>query len=436
MSLRSRWLLAVVPVVVACGGDAGPTFLEHEVYPDAGEDGNEDAGEGEPDASKRRDGGNRPTFPYDGGIPDDGTFDPDAACAASAVAAEQVVVTEQVEVQVPIQVEVQVPAPVALYVMFDRSASMGSGVLLSPGSHQWAPAVAAVKSFVRDPDSSGMEVGLQYFPSGGGQCGGAGYNTPAVATKPLPANVGAIESSLNATSPAGAEMIGTPIEGALNGIQQYCRRYKADRPDVDCIGVLVTDGRAEWTSCREDDASLVKIAENAWKNDKVRIFTVGLKGADFNLLDKIAQAGGAADCDTTSTRFSCDVSSSADKLNVALAKVRDTIVTYKTEYETQYKTVTNTVTRPLACTWNMPVPAEGVAVDKTKVNVTVGGNGVSLPLGKVPSESSCRIGGWFFDDPVDPKQIVACPETCQAITASKATDVQIQLGCETQILVI
>ncbi|MET0342935.1 MAG: hypothetical protein ABW252_18155, partial [Polyangiales bacterium] len=176
MGLRSsRWLLAVVPFAVACGGDAEPLVLEHEFFPDdAGEQETGDAGA--LDGGTRRDSGPRPVSTYDGGE-DPGTFDPDAACAASAVAAQQVVVTEQVQVQVPVQVAVQVPAPVALYVQFDRSASMGNGVpLFSPGTHQWEPAVAALKSFVNDTKSSGMDIALGYFP-GNGQCSnGSGYD--------------------------------------------------------------------------------------------------------------------------------------------------------------------------------------------------------------------------------------------------------------------
>ncbi|MET0342549.1 MAG: vWA domain-containing protein, partial [Polyangiales bacterium] len=286
-----------------------------------------------------------------------------------------------------------------------------------------------------DTKSSGMDIALGYFP-GNGQCSnGSGYDTPAVAMGRLPGNAAKIAASLDDNGPDGT---GTPIEGALRGAIAFCKKFQTQNPTEKCVAVLVTDGRPEYAAgCSENATDLANIAKAAFEGtNSVRTFAVGLAGADFSLLDKIAQAGGAADCDTTTARFSCDVSSGADKLNVALGKVRDTVTETKTEYQTVLQTVTKTEQRPLACTWAMPEPAAGVAVDKSKVNVTVGGNGLSLPLGKVPAVSSCRAGGWYFDNPSDPKQIVACPETCDAITAAKATDVQIQLGCETSVLVI
>jgi hypothetical protein len=274
-------------------------------------------------------------------------------------------------------------------------------------------------------------VALQYFPKSGGSCStGSGYSTPAVPLGRLPGHADAIEASLDGESPNG---IGTPIEGALRGATEYCKKFQADHSDERCVAVLVTDGKPELASgCSEDDDDLVEIAADAWNDHGVRTFAVGLQGADFGLLDKIARAGGAADCDPSGSRFSCDVSSGVDKLAQALATIRDTVTTTVTRTETQ----TRTEQRPLECEWQMPEPGADQTLDPGQVNVTVsGGSSEPLDLGRVPSAADCREGAWHYDVPAAPERIVACPETCDTIKAAGHTDVKILLGCETRVLI-
>jgi hypothetical protein len=346
----------------------------------------------------------------------------DSACAASALKAEQVVVEEQVEVQV--QVAVQVPKPVNLFVMLDRSASMASSL--------WSPAVSALKQFIHDDMSQGMDMAIQYFPSSGGSCNGNGYSTPAVAMGTLPAHATALESSINGQDPNG---FGTPIEGALRGVTEYCKSFQTSHPNESCIGVVVTDGKPEFDGCEHDDAKLAKIAGDAWSNAKVRTFAVGLSGADFGLLDKIAQAGGAADCDTNSARFACDVSAGADKLSTALSRIRDTVTVVETQTHTE--THTETQQRPLDCEWLMPAAGSGKTLDLDKVNVKIsGGTGAALNLGRVPSAAACTAGAWYYDNPSAPTRLIACPESCTSIKSGGYTEVSVLLGCQTLILLL
>ncbi len=72
--------------------------------------------------------------------------------------------------------------PLDLYFMLDTSGSMDDLVL--DGQSKWDQVSAALVAFVRDPDSAGIGVGLQYFPipaagvpascASDGQCGGWG----------------------------------------------------------------------------------------------------------------------------------------------------------------------------------------------------------------------------------------------------------------------
>jgi hypothetical protein len=380
-----------------------------------------------------------------------GSDDPltgDTACAASSLAATQVVVEKEVEVQVevPVQVEVQVDvpvevevkAPVAMYVMFDKSLSMGINGL-------WTPAVNAMTSFIRSADSSGIDMALQYLPLSGGSCStGAGYKAPVVSLGRLPDNADALASSLAGESANGN---GTPLEGALRGVTEYCKTFQQNNSER-CVAVLVTDGKPEHaTGCSQDYNTLAAIAGDAWMNYQVKTFAVGLQGADFTLLDAIAMQGGAVDCAPNSARFACDISDGADQLSAALGKIRDTIVTTEihkeTRTETQIQTHTEiqkqTVTQQVAldCQWSMPEAHAGVQVDPTRVNVRAsGGQGGELALGRVPDVDHCAAEGWYYDDNAAPTRLVACPETCDAIQSQGHTSIDILLGCATKEIVI
>ena len=212
------------------------------------------------------------------------------------------------------------------------------------------------------------------------------------------------------------------------------------------MAVLVTDGKAEHASgCSEDDDTLAAIAGAAWTDFAVKTFTVGLNGADFTLLDKIATQGGAVDCDPYSDRFACDISSGADQLATALAKIRDTVVTTEIHTETQIQTkiekhteiqkmkVTQQVA--LACEWAMPKARDGVEVDLNRVNVrATSGDGVKRSLGRVPSTDRCVNNGWHYDNNDAPTRLLACPETCDAIKDDAHSAIEILLGCATDEL--
>ena len=426
MGSRCKWLVLLVPFAYACGAEGEPVPAELpfvSAAPDAGDVGEVgDSGDAGTSSALHRDGS--VSGRLDGGSSGwmDDPLTADSACAASTMAAEKVVVTELVDASVT----VTSPAPVALYVMLDQSLSM-NGAPFGPTPALWPPAVAALKQFVQSPASSGMDMALQFFPTGGASCNGSGYSSPSVAMGRLPANANAIINGIP-NSPGG---LNTPIEGALRGVTQYCTTFQAAHPSEHCVAVLVTDGNAN--GCESNSDKLAAIAGDAWTKFQVRTFAVGLQGADFALLDKIAQAGGAADCDTTSARFSCDVSAGASMLEAALTKIRDTVTTVQTHIEYQ----TTTQTRPLDCEWLMPAPSAGMTVDTDRVNVRLGGgSAAALDLGRVPGADTCKAAAWYFDVPSAPTRILACPQTCSTIKASGYTDVNILLGCETHLLLL
>jgi hypothetical protein len=414
----------------------------------------------------KQDGGENPYVLVPVQRPDGGTTvtPEEPSCGASSIAAEQVVVEKQVEIseEVPYEeeyeetyeeeyeetYEVEVIKPASLYIMLDKSMSMAGYPTYAAGTNIWPAAKKAVRTFIGDTSSNGLGVGLQYFPISGGQCGGSGYSTPTVAMNTLPGNAAALRTSLgtrdDGTDGQQADGGSTPMEGALKGVTKYCLDFKQARPTEQCVAVLVTDGNPN--GCNQTEADLVKIAADA-RTAGVITFAVGLKGASFTFLDNIARAGGAPDCDDMNdSRYSCDVSSDANKLSDALAKIREKTTRTETRTETRpatrtatrtsTRTVTRTETRTeveqtaVPCEWNIPKVTEGT-FDRDNVNIRWSVDNDQTTLLRVENQADCRADGWYFDNPSAPQRLIACEQTCEEIKTSDSSKIDILLGCAT-----
>jgi hypothetical protein len=309
------------------------------------------------------------------------------------------------------------------------------------------------------PGSGTVSVALQYFNVGGGGrgsnrdgtggalCDGSVQRMPAVPMGPLPANAPPIVSSLSANSPNG----NTPTVGALTGGTQYCSDYQAANPGKKCVVVLVTDGQPNGcglssncsgttggnNDCVDPMAAgvLVPIAANAFMNNGVLTFTMGMNGvtADgFNLLNQIAVAGGS-DCTPGSPgNETCDITSSgAQGFVAALNTIRKTVQVTNNSSMTVTTSMTQSTT--LQCQWGIPQPPAGETFDKQLVNVSFSTAGNTMSLGNVATQADCAKAhdGWYYDDPASPKRIAVCPDTCKAIQAAKDAKVDVLVGCAT-----
>jgi hypothetical protein len=196
------------------------------------------------------------------------------------------------------------------------------------------------------------------------------------------------------------------------------------------VAVLITDGKPEHASgCSENQDFLAGIAKSA-HDAGVTTFAVGLQGADFTLLDKIASQGGAPDCDpNNSARFACDVSSGADKLADALNQIRDTVVT--TEVHTEI--VKHTEQTRLPCEWAIPAQPDGQVFDRDKVNIRFSTASDETDFVRVASSDSCVANGWRFDNPAAPTRLLACPQTCDMIKTTPDAKIDVLLGCATLV---
>jgi hypothetical protein len=129
-------------------------------------------------------------------------------------------------------------------------------------------------------------------------------------------------------------------------------------------------------------------------------------GGDLTSLNAVAQKGG------TGSAFLVDLSTKAvAHFTAALNALRLSAV---------------------ACTYRIPTPQKG-AIDFQKVNVDYtpsGGSTVTLPYAGSPSSCDAN-GGWTYDDPAHPTEIILCDGSCSALKKDPFGEIEILLGCAT-----
>ena len=89
----------------------------------------------------------------------------------------------------------------------------------------------------------------------------------------------------------------------------------------------------------------------------------------------------------------------------------------------------------LGCEWDLPDPPEGEELDPDKVNVQFddGSGGELLSIGRVDGPAECAnvSDGWYYDNPVAPTTIIACPQTCDKLQGAMTAKISISMGCAT-----
>ncbi len=325
-----------------------------------------------------------------GGMGGHGMIDPGSACATSTVQANL--------------------APVDLFVLFDRSASMGY-------KSKWAAATAALTSFFQSKSSAGLNIALRFFPQDGCDnvtcdataCGQPTVNLGMLLASSAPADkqeqslVGVSSSTMFAPN----EVMGgggTPLAPALSGAEKWATTQHAQNPGHRVAVVLVSDG--EVNGCDEDASAMAKIVADAHAVG-VDTFAVGLAGYFEAQMNALAQAGG------TGQAFFIGKTDVELDLLTALQSIQQ---------------------KQVSCDLPMPQASQGMTVDPKLVNVdyTPGGGVIGL-LGQVPNASNCGMaGGWYYNDPVAPTQITLCPSTCATVQADPLAKIDIILGCMTE----
>lgn len=319
------------------------------------------------------------------------SIDRDAACASS---------TEKASV-----------TPANLYIMFDKSSSMGPEIT----STKWTGAKRGMDAFVKDPASSGLRIALNFFPrpvDGTPACDSAAYMAPRVAYDVLPANTTKILAAIDAEKPDG---FNTPIYPALGGALRTAIEELKARPGETSAVILVTDGEPQGPAAMcgsspgvnpEDPKVIADLAATGVTNN-IKTFVVGLPGVNVTIANQIAAAGG-----TTSAVLATDPTKVDDGFRDALILIRG---------------------RALPCDLDIPTKVTKGEVAVGLVNVIYSKGGVP-PEETIPQDAGCTGGeGWRYDNPAMPKKIVMCPKTCERIRNDFKAKVEILLGCKTAV---
>lgn len=318
-------------------------------------------------------------FGDDGGTTEVVDSGNDKSCAQATVTAETV--------------------PLAMLVLIDRSGSMAGD--------KWTAATSAIRTFADRAEVVGMQMGLNFFPplGTGDQCAYSTYAQPAVGVAPLPDNVIPIQQKLASTDVTGS----TPMSGGLGGSIEAMRSFLQENPASEPVIILVTDGDPAGCGTLTDVIGIASDGANPKGTEpRVRTFVVGMQGATFSNLDKIAVAGGGF-----STAFNVGTGTAAQQgLVDALEAVR---------------------TGAIGCEYILPPPPSGrLDLESVEVRYSPGGNDPVQTMRKVDSKGDCgqQTGGYYYDNPTDPTRVVLCPASCDLVRSAPAeAKVELFFGC-------
>ena len=276
----------------------------------------------------------------------------------------------------------------------------------------WTAITNALKAFFVDPASSGIGVGLLFYPYSPYDCDLNHYKVLTVPLDVLPKNAFALTNAI----PASAEGLGTPIEPALVGSLMQATALQDANPTHRVVVVLatsgnlmglVTPGQSDANMCGDDGAEpefveLADDAANALGYDGVRTFVIGVPGATLPDLDTLAAGGGttAAFDATNPLQFAAKI-----------AAIRQA---------------------GLGCDYPIPQPPNNMQLDLDKVNFQYTPMGIGLPtiLPRAANLLDCGgAPGWYLDSTSSPAKIVLCPVSCSAVEADNTAEVNVLFGC-------
>lgn len=240
------------------------------------------------------------------------------------------------------------------------------------------------------------------------------YQVADVEIGALPGNAALLIASLEAQEPNQL----TPTGPALQGAIDHAKSYGASHADHKLAVVLVTDGFP--TECNPQDiGQIAALASSAASGSPavptfvIGVFTPAEKAQAQQNFNQIAQGGGTAP-----------------------AFVIDTNQNVTQAFLDALKAIQG---QALTCEFQIPLPAPGETLDFGKVNVefTSGGSGTKLYYVGDASQCNPQTGGWYYDvDPQTggtPTKILVCPGTCDVFKVTTGGQVDIKLGCATEV---
>jgi Mg-chelatase subunit ChlD len=296
------------------------------------------------------------------------------ACVAQSVETEQV--------------------PLDIIVLLDESGSM-TGT-------KWDTATNALKTFVNDPLSAGISVGIEFFPTEvGDDCDVQSYQQLDVQVAELPGNAAALTAAIDLEDPQG----GTPTWAALKGVLGAATARQDLFPDRKVIVVFASDGDPSSCGPNTGIPEISMLASSARNYNGVQTYVIAMQGATIANLNAIAVAGG--------TGAAYDVSGNVTLFTQKMQEIRS---------------------KALSCEFPIPEPPMGEMLDPNKVNVQYTPMGMGMPtdIPRADNLQDCgSTAGWYYDSPQDPTKITLCPASCTTIQADSLAKVDVAFGCGT-----
>ncbi len=303
------------------------------------------------------------------------------------------------------------PVPTDLLVLLDQSGSM------TLEGNRWDPTSTALKAFVQSSGSSGLGVGLQYFPLGASKtsdsaiCQPQNYAAPAVPIAPLPDNAPPLVASIDAhhfTAAEGNDAAhwGTPTRSAVEGALQYLATYQAANPGRHLYLLLATDGLPSKLCTGNDiDGIASVVAAAAALAQPVQTFVIGI--GEIARLNTLAVAGG-----TGQPAFIVDATGATTEAQLSAA----------------FEAIRHTA---LPCEFDIPKPATG-RLDPTQVNVQLTAGQSKTVFPKVAAATDCVTSdsNWYFDNETTPSKVFMCPAACETLKGGNGR-IDLVFGCKT-----
>jgi hypothetical protein len=88
----------------------------------------------------------------------------------------------------------------------------------------------------------------------------------------------------------------------------------------------------------------------------------------------------------------------------------------------------------IRCELQIPAPPSGKVLDFNLVNLLYTDHGGRrTALFNTGDSAGCAAsgGGWYYDDPTQPKKIILCPNTCDIVQYDPGGELDYAIGCKT-----